>query len=115
MSLYYIVSLEGYYDCRTDPELFEDVFSDSYESAFGVGKLSIDVRIFSSFSYFYILNLLFLVDFAFSDDLLFRTSYLTIQPKLGKLVGVLHDDLLSLIFYFSVGSSTNSPIYFFGT
>ncbi len=53
---------------------------------FGVGKQSIDVRIFNSFSYFYILNLLFRVDLALREDLLFKTSYLTIHPRLGMFM-----------------------------
>jgi hypothetical protein len=65
-------------------KLRDDVCNDFSESTLPIGKLSIDVSIFSSFSYFSILNLLFLVDFAFSDDLLFSTSYLIMQPKLGK-------------------------------
>lgn len=62
-------------DWKTFKELFDDdVFKDFDDSPLGVGKLSIDVSIFSSFSYFYILKRLFRVDFAFKEDLLFSAS-----------------------------------------
>ncbi len=64
----------GYYDCTTDEELFDSVWIDFYDSTGGVGKLSIEVRIFNSLSYFYILKRLLRVDFAFNEDLLFNTS-----------------------------------------
>jgi len=70
------------YDWKTADERLES--RDFYELAIGGGKLSIDVNTFNSLSYFYILNLLFLVDFAFSDDLLFNISYRIILPNEGK-------------------------------
>jgi len=47
---------------------------DLFDSIVGVGKLSIDVRILSSLSYFYILKRLLRVDLALREDLLFSTS-----------------------------------------
>lgn len=47
---------------------------DFCDSILGGGKLSMEVRIFSSLSSFYILNLLFRVDFALREDLLLRMS-----------------------------------------
>lgn len=85
-SLSSIVLFEGSSDWK---ELFEEVWRDFSESTLAIGKLSIDVKILSSFSYFSILKRLFLVDFALREDLLFNTSYLIMQPKLGKFVGVL--------------------------
>ncbi len=96
----YIVLFDWFYELYTLDELFDDVCKDFYESTFAVGKLSIDVSIFNSFSYFYILNRLLRVDFAFKDDLLFNTSYLIMHPKLGKFIELLQL-FLSISFYFN--------------
>jgi hypothetical protein len=66
-----------------------------------------DVNTFSSLSYFYILNLLLRVDFAFSDDLLFSISYRMIFPNEGKYDDDFAVVFLYINFYFSNGFSSS--------
>ena len=71
-----------YFTVEVDPDKsLTDFWDDRQILNELVGICYTDVNLFSSFNYFYNLNLDFLADFAMFDDRSFNTSYRTILSK----------------------------------